>query len=180
MNFAFNPPLQLFGQTIFSLSGLIQYAKFYSNELKNHYNRVDQEVNARVKANLHYLLNKDKDSRKSSDHWKKKYFKLKSRSHIKYEVFENPTTGVKVLIPHNIPRLNKITGINNWSPKQNIEELIQILKNCIHTYSIFEKEKCESEDKALMHDTKYEGSNSYSKVGNPYRYFDSKQHIKRK
>jgi len=68
MNFAFNPPLQLFGQTIFSLSGLIQYAKFYSNELKNHYNRVDQEVNARVKANLHYLLNKDKDSRKSSDH----------------------------------------------------------------------------------------------------------------
>lgn len=175
MNFAFNPPLQLFGHTIYSFAGLLQYCEYYTKVLED----VGKGISDYISREARYILNQlkvEKGKReKAQDHWKKKYFKLKSRSHVKYEVFENPTTGVKVLIPKDCPRVNNqnLIPYNNWSPKDNIRELVNVLEHTLLPNVYFEKEKCETEKDTIM-------GSGYVNTPNPYKTFDSKQHLKKK
>ena len=150
MNFAFNPPLQLFGQTIYSYSGLIEYAKYYSSRLKYVEDRIDQEVNSRLKSSLNTIINTDKYARKSADHWKKKYLKLKCRLFTKYNVFES-VNGIKVLIPIDM----------QGSPKEEVIKLKVILNKLVTAL----ENKSWNQQKIEPEYTE----NGYTNVKNPYK-----------
>ena len=159
MIYKFDTPLKLFGQTIFTLNGLIQYATYYSNTLQKLYGTIDFEVNKRVNIILNEGQARKIANQKSENYWKKKYLKLKNRAYVDYDVYNSPN-GVKVLIPKSIYS----------SPKEEVEQLLYRIKvtlEAAYFNKIWSKETVESE---------YDEKDR--KIDNPYKLFVKDQHTR--
>lgn len=112
MIYKFDTPIQLFGQTIFTLNGLIQYAQFYSGQLKKLNDTIDIEVEKRIQLIKNEGILKRLTNLKADNYWRKKYLKLKNRVFTKYRAYES-ANGIKVLVPRDI----------HESPKEAVEQL---------------------------------------------------------
>lgn len=159
-----DPPIQLFGHTIFSVQGLIQYAVYYSEQWSKLLLGIDRVVNEKCAKIINDYDNKRSKLVKGDDYWKKQFFKLKNRALTKYDVFYNDETGVKILIPRNAPKGE------TKSPKNNLETLQRQCDLIRHTleYKMFKQEAIESRY------TEFDGY-SFKDIKNPFRIFKSKK-----